>query len=532
MSTAKFLIHSDPGRTHDEPDLWAQLPVGIFRSSPDGKLIFANNSWLSMAGASRESALSSSWFQHIHPSDTEAVSSHWSLVVSRGEPFDLEFRFLSPTNVRTWVHCCAQPEFDTQGSCTGYLGSLSDITELKESQNQLLTILDNLSDVVVVIGHDGRILNINPASHGVFGYQPYELIGEYCTILIEPGDRSLFQQRLLSVMAKEQDQAGQGSAAGQASNIQASNMQASDRQASDLQAMVLKGVEKSGGLVEVEISANYCVLAGNKPGYICVIRDVGDRTREENYRRESLKMSALTQVTRGVSHEFSNLLSVMMGNLELLATQLDDDRIERFIEPSIQAGERGADLVQRLLAFNSQQPLSDLNISVARFTKDLAGLVSDNIQLEINVEAESMGLSIRVDPVYLNTCIQQLLLNASESNFNSPEPLIILNISSLHLTHLGEIDGHLPDKPSSVEQGQYVRISVCDRGTGMHDDTLSRCVDPFFSTKEEHTGLGLSSVIGFVRQSGGYVSIESTAQSVEGLESSGTRVHLYLPAAI
>ncbi len=515
MSTAKFLIHSDPGHSGDqqpgdEQHLWGQLPVGIFRSSPCGDLTFANDNWLILAGASKESALSSSWFQHIHPSDFDAVSDHWALVVSREETFDLEFRFLSPTNIMTWVHCCAQPEFNANGTCTGYLGSLSDITELKESQNQLLTILDNLSDVVVVIGHDGRILNINPASQGVFGYQPYELIGEYCTILIEPADRALFQQRLLSVGANVPGNMIEGPGDGQ--------------------AFVFRGVNSSGELVEVEISTNHCVLAGKQHGYICVIRDIGERTREENYRRESQKMSALAQVTRGVSHEFSNLLSVMMGNLELLARQLDVDNITRFIEPSIQAGERGADLVQRLLAFNSQQPLSDLNISVARFTEDLAKLVPGTIEIDINVEPASMDLNVRVDPVYLNTCIQQLLLNASESNIDSRQTLITLEISSLFLTDLGDIEGHLPDKPSSIKHGQYIRISVCDKGIGMHDETLFRCVDPFFSTKEDHTGLGLSSVIGFVRQSGGYVSIESAEESMTGSEASGTRVHLYLPA--
>jgi PAS domain S-box-containing protein len=485
-----------------QEDLTERLPIGIFRTDRRDRLIFVNRFWSEITGASAAQTMKSGWMQLVHPLDRELVAECWSSAVSGEEEFDLEFRFLSSTGRRTWVRGCAHAEYDEDDIFTGYVGSLSDITQLKESQQQLLTILNNLTDVVVLIGENGRILRINPAAESLFGYKPHELIGEHCAVLVIPAERD----RLLSCfLTSVRNPAG----------------------TEEYDVLRFRGATRSGGLVEIEVSFDESQLAG-KRSFIGVMRDVSERTRRELYIRESQKMSALAQVTRGVSHEFSNLLSVMMGNLELLSLKLDPETRNQYIEPSLQAGERGGDLVQRLLAFNRQQPLSVAPTQIGDFMRDLEQSVNNDAMsgIRIELDCDRIDSAIRVDTGYLQICLQQILQNAEEAcreDESTPDKVVVgIEVMETELDAAHQLQGHCADKIGADESGSYVRILIRDEGPGMDELVLGRCIDPFFSTRPDHAGLGLSSVVGFIRQSDGFVSIESDP-------GQGTSVYLYLP---
>jgi signal transduction histidine kinase/ActR/RegA family two-component response regulator len=237
--------------------------------------------------------------------------------------------------------------------------------------------------------------------------------------------------------------------------------------------------------------------------------------------RQSQKMEAVGQLTGGVAHDFNNLLTVIIGNSELVADGLRDrPALRNLAEMTVKAAERGAELTSRLLAFSRRQPLdpkpSDINRQIADMDPMLRRTLGEHIEIEL---VRGGGLwKAMVDPGQLENAILNLCLNARDAMPNGGR--LTIETANAHL------DAAYAASQSEVEPGQYVMIAVSDTGTGMDAATLERAFEPFFTTKDvgKGSGLGLSMVYGFVKQSRGHVRIYSES-------GQGTTVRLYLPRA-
>jgi len=237
--------------------------------------------------------------------------------------------------------------------------------------------------------------------------------------------------------------------------------------------------------------------------------------------RQAQKMEAIGQLTGGVAHDLNNLLTVIMGTIEILTeTVAGRPELEAVVKLIDEAAARGADLTQRLLAFARKQPLQPREVDVNSLVIQSAKLLRPTLgeQVEIQLKLADDTWQALVDPSQLSNAILNLALNARDAMPDGGE-LIIETANVVHDRHIGS--------NGDIGPGNYVMVAVTDSGHGIAADILEHVFEPFFTTKEvdKGTGLGLSMVYGFVKQSNGHINIDSEI-------GHGTRVRLYLPQAV
>ncbi|MEW5687952.1 MAG: response regulator [Pseudomonadota bacterium] len=254
-----------------------------------------------------------------------------------------------------------------------------------------------------------------------------------------------------------------------------------------------------------------------------VAEEVAQRAEAEDALRQAQKMEAVGQLTGGIAHDFNNLLTVVTGNIgiaqrSLAAAEAPDARARRALDNALKGAERAAALTQRLLAFSRRQPLAPKSLDVDRLVVGMSDLLGRSlgelIQLEI---VTSPGLwRAEADPNQLESAILNLALNARDAMPKGGE----LTIETAN----ARLDEGYAASQAEVPPGQYVMIAVTDTGEGMSKEVVARAFEPFFTTKEvgRGTGLGLSMIYGFVKQSGGHVKLYSEP-------GHGTTAKIYLP---
>lgn len=254
-----------------------------------------------------------------------------------------------------------------------------------------------------------------------------------------------------------------------------------------------------------------------------VQEEVDRRAEAEEALRQSQKMETVGQLTGGIAHDFNNLLQIVSGNLEILRQKMPEDsaHLRRYVDRAATGAERAATLTQRLLAFARRQPLAPKPIDVNRLVPGMSDLLHRTLGETIEVEAVLTPRlwTVEADPNQLENAIINLAVNARDAMPNGGK--LTIETQNAHL------DESYASDNIEVAAGQYVVICISDTGEGMDSDTAARAIEPFFTTKEvgRGTGLGLSMVYGFVKQSGGHLKIYSEP-------GEGTTVKIYLPRLI
>ena len=253
-------------------------------------------------------------------------------------------------------------------------------------------------------------------------------------------------------------------------------------------------------------------------------REIAERTEQlratEEMVRQAQKMEAVGQLTGGVAHDFNNILQVIVGNLDVVRRLLPADagRIQRSVEQALNGARQAASLTQRLLAFSRRQPLDPKPLDVNSLVGGMTDLLNSSLGETVAVETvRGAGLwKIEADPNALESALLNLAVNSRDAMPQGGR----LTIETVN----AYIDEAYAISHAEVTPGQYVLISVSDTGMGMDSETVKRAFEPFFTTKPvgQGTGLGLSQVYGFVKQSGGHVKIYSEL-------GQGTTVKIYLP---
>lgn len=249
-------------------------------------------------------------------------------------------------------------------------------------------------------------------------------------------------------------------------------------------------------------------------------RRVEERTREveeaQAALRQAQKMEALGQLTGGIAHDFNNLLTVIMGSMDLAATgALDQQGVQDVLGEGLTAAQRGAELVQRLLAFARRQRLREQITDVGRLLERMTPLLARSLSESIDVQTDlpPQPLAAQIDPGQLETAILNLAINARDAMPGGGR--LSLSVSPLMVDEAAATE--------DVPVGEWVLIDVRDSGAGIPADILQRVFEPFFSTKGHHgSGLGLSMVYGFVKQSQGHISADSEV-------GQGSSFRIYLP---
>jgi len=276
-----------------------------------------------------------------------------------------------------------------------------------------------------------------------------------------------------------------------------------------------------GAVLEVSVSiASLGGASGRSDGFLLLIDDVTQQRATEEHLRQAQKMEAIGQLTGGIAHDFNNLLAIIFGNLELILERVETAQLRGLTEDALAAAERGASLTHRLLAYSRQQQLAPTLVEIDKLIRDLALVlrrtIEESIHLEVDVAPDLWRTQI--DAHQLENSLINLAVNARDAMPGGGR----LSIAAENTTLDEDYTAEFPD----LAPGEYVVVSVSDNGAGMPKHVARRALEPFFTTKPvgRGTGLGLSMVYGFIKQSGGHLKIYSEP-------GHGTTVKLFLPRA-
>jgi PAS domain S-box-containing protein len=364
-------------------------------------------------------------------------------------------------------------------------------------------ILRNLNDGVVTISEDGVIQSFNPAAEHMFGYAASEVLGQNVRMLASGAEQDRHDFYLARYVATGDSRfVGTGPREVMARRKDGSNFPA------------------ELAVAETQVGASRM--------FIGVLRDLTRRKQAEFERarlemrvRQAEKMEALGQLTGGIAHDFNNLLTIVLGNARLLErTFRDDPAACQKARAICAASKRGAELVHRLLAFSRRQQLEARRVDAVDLVRSMRKILSRTLgdHIEIRVVITERPNAAFVDPVQLENALLNLALNARDAMPKGGA--LTIEVRDAKFIE-GEVHGG-----SELSPGDYVVIAVSDTGTGIRPEDLDHIFEPFYTTKEvgDGTGLGLSMVLGFVKQSNGHVDVDSTV-------GRGTTFRLFLPAA-
>ncbi|MGH7075521.1 MAG: ATP-binding protein [Stellaceae bacterium] len=375
-------------------------------------------------------------------------------------------------------------------------------------------VVENAPDVILTVDTDGNIRFVNIASEWQFGYTPRELVGQPVRLLFGDQDawdvhwRALVSglaiQRPVEMIALRKDRSP-------------SHMEVSaSRWVSDDRAFV--------SAILRDVNERHRIDDALRDLNATLERKVEERTRQlmqaEEALRQSQKMEAVGRLTGGIAHDFNNLLQGIMGGLDLIQKRIPEGRIsdiDRLVKGALKSTNRAAALTQRLLAFSRQQPIDPCTVDIRRLIATTEELLRRTLgeatQMKI-VAPEDLWL-VRCDRNQLENALINLAINARDAMPNGGSLTIETSNVVLDTIEAGQWE---------LSAGEYVHLSVRDTGTGMAPNVKARAFDPFFTTKPigQGTGLGLSMIYGFVRQSGGSTRIESAIDQ-------GTNVEICLP---
>ena len=338
---------------------------------------------------------------------------------------------------------------------------------------------------------EGRFLDVNPALITMLGYSSAEEV-----LLLDP-EKDVFEQPEEQARLIEEF-----------------------RHAGRMDGFEVKWKRKDGRPITVRISGR-AVSSADEPADVleAIAEDVTERRVLEDQFRQAQKMEAVGRLAGGVAHDFNNLLMVISGYTEVILTKLEPNHPLQEKARSIQqAADRATTLTRQLLAFSRKQLLElkvvDVNAIVEDMERLLRPLIGETVELATNLTPEAGH--IRADAGQLEQVLMNLVVNAKDAMPSGGK----LTIQTQNVV----VDENHHRGQTFVRPGQYVTLSVSDTGTGMDKETQSRIFEPFFTTKEKGkgTGLGLSTVYGIVKQSGGYVMVQSE-------KGHGTTFNIYLP---
>lgn len=493
-------------------------PAIVWFGNADGTLSYLNERWTEYTGQSMAQALPLGWAEMIHPQDAAHLEAVWSSAREREEFYQVEARLRRHDGSFRWFLIRAEPVIADDGAVS-WIGFNNDIDEIVLARQELAQSRAALQaanheleanveartrdhdrlwrisqELMLVADFEGKITSINPTARRLLGWEESEMVGQLLLDFVHPDD-------LATTLAE----------VGKLSEGQTTL------------AFENRYRHKDG---------SYRTLSWTAVPFESLIHAVGRDISAERDAREALqkteealrqaqKMEAVGQLTGGIAHDFNNLLQGIIGSLDIIQRRVAQGRtgdLERFLNAATTTANRAAALTHRLLAFSRRQPLDPKPVKANQLVSQMEDLLRRTIGESIQLEMVLAGglWTTKCDPHQLESAILNLSINARDAMPAGGK--LTIETCNAHL------DSAYAAREREVKPGQYVCISVSDTGTGMSADIIAKAFEPFFTTKPigQGTGLGLSMIYGFARQSEGYAKIYSEV-------GKGTAVKLYLP---
>ncbi|PYB78203.1 hybrid sensor histidine kinase/response regulator [Pseudomonas sp. LB-090624] len=468
-------------------------------------------------------------FTAIYPEDRERVHRDIQDAMARGGAFRCEYRVRNTDGIYHWIEANGHAELDETGQAVRFPGVLMDIESRRAAEAErdrvsalLRTFTAAVPGVVYAKDLEGRMLIANHGATQLIGKPPEFYLGKTDLEFLE--DKAQARQ----VMETDRQVMRGGKAVQIEERVDMPD--GSETTWLSVKAPLVDEVGQVIGLIgsSIDVSARKraeaALLNLNRTLEDRVSEAVAQREAAQEALRHAQKMEAIGQLTGGIAHDFNNLLAGIIGSLDLARLRGKQGRaedVERYIAVAHHAAQKAAALTHRLLAFSRRQPLQPVCMDVNGLIGGLQDLVCRTVgpSISLTVDLNAPMATCLVDPVQVENSLLNLCINARDAIGKRAGKISI--VTANHTLVAG------PELDTELQPGNYLTISVTDNGVGMSAETLSKACDPFFTTKSigEGTGLGLSMVYGFAKQSGGQVRIFSR-------EGEGTRVELSLPAAM
>ena len=434
--------------------------------------------------------------ERIHPDDRAQVIPRMDAAINGdGQQWSCEYRFLRHDGSYAFVYERGFVVRDAEGNAIRIVGAITDLSDRKRREDILreqATLLDRAKDAIMVRGLDRRIRYWNHAAEAIYGIPRGQAIGKRVEDIIVHGDPVAFEAADAEVFEK-----GEWSGRFQQTGADGKT---------------------------ITVDGHWTLLrdeAGHPAGVLKIHTDVSERVELERRLAQSQKLEAIGQLTGGIAHDFNNLLTVIVGNADTLAEDLADRTdVLPLVDMIRTASERGAELTRHLLAFARRQALEPRTVRPDELVEGMRNLLRRTLgeNIDLAVDSAPNVARVSVDPAQFESALLNLCINARDAMPGGGKLMIETDNVIL--------DENYTERRADVVPGDYVRISISDTGTGMSAEDVARAFEPFFTTKArgQGTGLGLSMVYGFVKQSGGHVAIYSEL-------GHGTVVTLYLRQA-
>lgn len=368
---------------------------------------------------------------------------------------------------------------------------------LRERQQRLSGIMDNVVDGIVTFDEQGIVETFNHAAELIFGYQAEEIHGQNVSVLLPEPENGHNHADLENYLRTLKDRGD------------------------SLEPREVAARRKDGSIFPMNLAVSVMEI-GNEQKFIGIVRDITQSKENELQLRQSQKMDAIGQLTGGVAHDFNNLLTAIIGNIEMVKqVSGDGSNINRRLDIALRASFRGADLTKRLLTFSRKgelkPELTDLNKIIPGTIELLERTLGEDIRIKTSL-VHGLWPTL-IDQSLLENALLNLAVNARDAMFDGGHLTIETANRALDEKYAEANEGVIP--------GEYVMLAVSDTGFGMSEETIEHVFEPFYTTKEigKGTGLGLSMVFGFVKQSGGHVKVYSE-------EGHGTTIRLYFPRSL
>ncbi|MBU4612521.1 PAS domain-containing protein [Achromobacter sp. GG226] len=469
---------------------WQLSPDLLCVVNAKGVVEASNPAWEAMLGWSEEEVARAKFFARVHPDDLPATRAAWDDTLGRGLPvLRLENRYQHKAGDWRWLSWVAVAD-ETKVYC-----SARDITDEKMRQADLVTrtaerdrLWENTNDLMGTAGFDGYLKAVNPAWTALLGWTEAELMRKSLHSIVAPDIPLETCDVLPRVSAGE-----------------------------EVTGFVAQAVCSDGSRRSLTWTAT---PDRNSDLFLLVGRDMTALHEVEATLRQSQKMEAVGQLTGGLAHDFNNLLAGVSGALELMSVRVRQGRlneVEKYLVVAQGAAKRAAVLTHRLLAFSRRQTLEPKPTNVNHVVQGMLDMIQRTVGPGVLVEhfASLDVWTAMVDVSQLENALLNLCLNARDAMPTGGRITIQTQNQTLDRAQARALD---------LPEGPYLSLSVSDTGTGMTPDVIAKAFDPFFTTKPlgQGTGLGLSMIYGFAKQSGGQVRIVSTA-------GKGAQVCIYLP---
>jgi len=518
--------------------MFEQASVGIGEAALDGRLLLVNQRYCEIVGRSMDEVMQLRVQDLTHPDDVPANIALWEQMVTDGRSFVIEKRYQRPDDVVVWVNNWVSLLRDHDGTPRAAIAVVIDVTERKRAEEALRQLTDTLEQRVaerteaLATANRRLLAEIDERVQAQAALKREEQLSE---LVIESSSEGVIaidtamRHTMWNAAAEQMSGLPRAAVLGKTiaevfPRVPGSVVEAAWRGA--LAGEFTAVHDRSFSIAQTGRSgvydASFAPLRGSDGtiiGALGLMRDITGQRRTEEALRQAQKMEAVGQLTGGVAHDFNNLLTVIGGNIETLQRRLPaDSKLLRLTEAALRGTERAATLTHRLLAFSRRQPLDPKPVEPNRLVAGMSDLLRRTLGETIAVETVvgAGAWRIRCDPNQLESAILNLAVNARDA-MPSGGKLTIETANSY-------VDEIYAAAQVEMSPGQYVVIAVTDTGTGMTPDVVEKAFEPFFTTKEvgQGTGLGLSQVYGFVKQSGGHIKIYSEP-------GQGTTIKLYLP---